>query len=79
MLTAERSSVILKVYDVTGKLVKRLMEGRKRPGYYKVEWDGRNDGGEKISSGVYFYSLTVEKKTGPARRTISKKQSQKKK
>lgn len=28
-----------------------------------VEWDGRIDGGEKIASGVYFYSLTVEMMT----------------
>jgi hypothetical protein len=45
----------LDVYDVHGKHVRRLVDGVRGPGIYEVEWDGRNEDGEGMASGVYFY------------------------
>jgi hypothetical protein len=45
----------LNVYDIRGKLVRTLDEGIKGPGAYSVFWDGTDNYGRKISSGVYFY------------------------
>jgi hypothetical protein len=50
--------VRLVVYDVRGARVRTLVDGELRGGRYTVEWDGRNDGGEAVGSGVYFYRLT---------------------
>jgi hypothetical protein len=50
--------VRLVVYDVRGARVRTLVDGELRGGKYTVEWDGRNDGGEAVGSGVYFYRLT---------------------
>jgi hypothetical protein len=56
-----RSSIhtTLKIYNVLGQEMKTLMDGEKEPGYYSVEWDGRDDWGREVASGVYFYRLRV--------------------
>ncbi|MFH1502444.1 MAG: proprotein convertase P-domain-containing protein, partial [Candidatus Eisenbacteria bacterium] len=46
--------VALKVYDVTGRLVRTLVDGEKGAGYHTEMWDGRDDGGAEVASGVYF-------------------------
>jgi photosystem II stability/assembly factor-like uncharacterized protein len=47
--------VTLVIYNVLGQPVRTLVNERKRPGTYKVVWDGRNEVGDKMSSGVYIY------------------------
>jgi hypothetical protein len=49
--------VRLKIFDVLGREVKTLIESIQQAGTNKVRWDGDNDNGTKISSGVYFYRL----------------------
>ena len=56
----DRTRVTLKVYDVSGQLVRTLLEGDRDAGtVHRVTWDGRNDAGESVSSGVYFYRLVA--------------------
>jgi hypothetical protein len=50
-------SVQLKVYNVRGQVVKALVDEAKDAGHYVVQWDGRNEKGETVSSGVYFYRI----------------------
>jgi len=50
------------MYDMMGRLVRELDLGWKDAGYYldrskTAYWDGRNDLGEEVSSGVYFYQV----------------------
>jgi len=49
-----RSKVSLVVYNITGQVVKILIDEVKEPGYYKVVWDGRDSAGQKVGDGVYF-------------------------
>jgi hypothetical protein len=49
--------VSLDVYDVRGRLVARLVDGRQSPGRKQVTWDGTDRRGQHVSSGVYFYRL----------------------
>jgi hypothetical protein len=58
---AKTSDVSIKVYNAMGQLVKVLKEGKTEPGRYSVSWDGRNQAGEGVSSGVYFYKMEGEK------------------
>jgi hypothetical protein len=53
------SSVTVGVYSVTGRLVRTLKTGNLVPGYYGVIWDGRNDQGTRVSSGVYIVHASV--------------------
>jgi hypothetical protein len=55
-LTAGCRSV-LRVYDITGRLVRTLHDGWQEAGFYGLDWDGANDAGRRVSSGVYFYRL----------------------
>ncbi|MFQ6033151.1 MAG: FlgD immunoglobulin-like domain containing protein, partial [Candidatus Zixiibacteriota bacterium] len=49
----------LKIYNVRGQLVKTLIEEEKPLGNYQVSWNGRNDRGKEVASGIYFYQLKV--------------------
>ena len=53
----KRVSVSLKVYSLRGKLVSTLVEGLKQPGTYTVFWDGTDQAGLPVSSGVYIYRM----------------------
>jgi subtilisin family serine protease len=45
------------IYDLRGRLVKKLVERENEPGRYQVHWDGRDEGGQYVSSGVYMYRI----------------------
>jgi hypothetical protein len=47
----------LKIYNVRGQLVRTLVDEPKMTGPYEVMWDGKDNRGEIVSSGVYFYKL----------------------
>ena len=50
--------VTLIIYDVLGRRVRMMLKNASyRPGMHVVNWDGRNDGGELVASGVYFYRI----------------------
>ncbi|MBD3232599.1 MAG: S8 family serine peptidase [candidate division Zixibacteria bacterium] len=51
------ADVRLVVYNLTGQRVAELVNEYQQAGNYEVKWDSRNDGGGKISSGIYFYRL----------------------
>jgi flagellar hook assembly protein FlgD len=56
----ELAPVTLKIYNVRGQLVKTLADDRFAPGVtHTVTWDGRNNAGQQVSSGVYFYKLVT--------------------
>lgn len=44
----------LKIYDLTGRLVKTLVNGIQNSGTHNVNWDGSDDTGKKLSAGIYF-------------------------
>ncbi|MCE5272543.1 T9SS type A sorting domain-containing protein [bacterium] len=51
--------VHLLVFNIRGQVVATLVDRVVAPGQYTVNWDGRGRGGEKLSSGVYFYRITA--------------------
>jgi hypothetical protein len=59
---AQSSEVRIRIYDVRGLLVRTLDLGRLEPGNYRTRgkaahWDGANEEGERVASGVYFYRM----------------------
>ncbi len=61
---AQDASVTIHIYDTKGNLIRTLHLGNRSSGVYltkdkAVYWDGRDSLGEKVSSGVYFYTLQV--------------------
>ncbi|MFQ5641293.1 MAG: cohesin domain-containing protein, partial [bacterium] len=53
--------IILDIYNVNGQKVKRLVDEEKPPGYYSIQWDGRDNNGRVVSTGIYFYTFRAEK------------------
>jgi hypothetical protein len=56
---SSRAEVTLVVYDVGGRLVKRLVSGIRPAGVHSTVWDGPDERGGRVSSGVYFYRLST--------------------
>jgi hypothetical protein len=50
----------LKIYNILGQLVKTLVDEPKEAGTYEVTWDGKDENGYQVTSGVYFYKLQAE-------------------
>jgi len=55
------SSVTLRVYDVLGREIATLVKGEQKVGQYEVEWNGLDDRGKHVASGVCFYGMQTEK------------------
>lgn len=51
--------VSLAIFDINGKLVKKLVSENLSAGRYEKFWDGKDESSREVSSGVYFYSLTA--------------------
>jgi len=52
--------VDLVIYDVLGRKVRTLLSGKQQAGGHKVLWNGTNDRGQVVGSGIYFYRLKTE-------------------
>ena len=68
----EKGEAMLAVYDVSGRLVKTLYEGVLDQGKHKATWDGRNNAGRAVSSGVYFCKLITKNNVAEAKMVILK-------
>ena len=57
---AKSGFVSLNIYDILGRKVRTLVSERLPSGYKSVLWDGKNDSGKDVASGIYFYQIKVE-------------------
>ncbi len=54
------SDISIKVYNVLGQKVRTLVDERREAGTHTLQWDGRNDAGVQVSSGMYFYRMQAD-------------------
>ncbi len=54
---AKNADVTLEVYDIVGRRVATLVNQQLAPGSYSVEWNAMDEAGQRVASGVYFYTL----------------------
>ena len=59
---SESATVTITIYDVAGNVVRSLDLGHQTPGFYQSRsqaayWNGRNNLGETVASGIYFYHI----------------------
>ena len=74
---SESAEVTLTIYDINGEMIRRLAVGHQGAGMYRSRiraayWDGRNQLGEPLASGLYFYTLTAGDFTATRRMLILK-------
>lgn len=58
------SKVSLIIYNIRGQKVKTLVNDNMQAGYHSIVWNGRDDNGKSVSSGVYFNSFDAADQTG---------------
>ncbi len=54
------SRIHVGIYDISGRLIKTLVEEPQQPGHYTVTWNGKDAVGRTVSSGIYFARLVTE-------------------
>jgi hypothetical protein len=59
----QRAKVTLEVFNILGQQVIVLHDGSADPGWNEIEWDGRDQSGHSVASGVYFYRLKTDRST----------------
>ena len=52
-----RQEIDLSIYNLVGQQVVQLVKGVRAPGQYNLTWDGRDNRGQALASGLYFYRL----------------------
>lgn len=65
-------NVNVSIYDVAGRRVRELVNERRERGAYREVWDGQNDAGQIVASGVYFYKITAGSFTDTKKMTMLK-------
>jgi len=66
------ANVTLKIYDLSGREVKTLINEAMTPGEYSVDWDATNNRGDKVAGGVYLYRLVAGDYTATKKMTLIK-------
>jgi hypothetical protein len=62
----------LSIYNVLGQRVRTLIDSRYPPGTHETTWDGRDDSGQPVSSGVYLYRLEATGLTATKKMVLMK-------
>jgi len=66
------SKVTLKIYNITGQLVKTLVDAEIPAGHHTVTWSGTNSSGSEVGTGIYFYRLQTENFTSVKKMVLMK-------
>lgn len=54
---AEKGRVTIRIYDVSGALVRTVVDKESKPGWQRIEWNGTDNSGRRVSTGVYFVRM----------------------
>ena len=68
----ETAPVSLKIFNLKGQVVKTLVSGIMAQGQHRVSWNGLDDSGQYVASGMYFYRLEYDGKTLTRKMVLSK-------
>jgi len=71
-VSGEKKHVEVTVYDIRGRRVKMLVDSDLEPGSHRLHWDGQNDRGEQVTSGIYLYTLKAGEEISTRKMTILK-------
>jgi hypothetical protein len=63
-------TISIGVYDISGKLIRTLVDEAKHPGKYVADWDGTDNRGVPVASGVYLASLRSGEGASPSTKTL---------
>ena len=67
---SQSSRVVLKIFNMLGQEVRTLLDEHKPAGSFEVSWDGKNDAGQRVPSGVYLYQIHAQGKVMTKKMTL---------
>lgn len=67
-----QSIVKLEIFNILGQKIKTLLNDEKSPGYYSINWQGNNDSGDAVNSGIYFIRFSSDKFSDIKKMTLLK-------
>ncbi|MGH7450365.1 MAG: FlgD immunoglobulin-like domain containing protein, partial [bacterium] len=67
------SQVTVNIYNETGQLVRTLVDGEMTAGRHRIYWNGKNQAGGSIASGIYLYQIVARGRNGEAVFTQTKR------
>ena len=56
---AQNSKVVLEIFNILGRKIRTLVNANQGAGQYTIEWDGRSESGNVVTSGIYLYRVAV--------------------
>ncbi len=59
VLKSAPENINIRIYDTAGRLIRVLIDEEKEAGIHDTLWDGRNNEGARVASGIYFYRMTA--------------------
>ena len=68
----EAGKVKIEIYNMKGQKIKSYNQEHASPGYYQVSWDGRDENGKNVASGIYLYRLTTANYTSAKKMVLAK-------
>ena len=68
----EKGHVVVAIYNSIGEKVRTLLSQEQTAGPYQVRWDGTNEGGKNVASGVYFYRIQTGTQTTSKKMLLTK-------
>ena len=60
MVWKKGGKIEIEIYNIRGQKIRSLLDESKQSGWYRLEWDGRNDQGSEVGSGVYYFRMRAE-------------------
>ena len=60
----EAGNVSIKIYNIKGAVVRTLVDGEMKSTYHEIIWDGKDNTGKQVGSGLYFYKMISEGNSG---------------
>jgi glucuronoarabinoxylan endo-1,4-beta-xylanase len=66
-----QSDIQVTIFDILGRVVRRMSAGAQSPGTHSVLWDGSNNSGQRVASGIYFYTLQAGGESRTKRMVLS--------
>ena len=69
---SKETNVSINIYNIKGQIVKTVIDEYRKPGEYKMIWEGQDNKGRKVSSGIYFYRMKTDEYTSVKRMILMK-------
>ena len=66
----EQGKVTIDIYNLLGQKIKQLVDANQKAGSYSILWDGQDKLGQFVGTGIYFYVISLDNQTLPARKMV---------